>query len=127
MNVNRERIVSEFVDLVSIDSESLNEREMADALTLKLSEIGFDVEEDCVDDIIDGNAGNLYGILRGDPSKTPILLSGHMDTVKPGIGKVCSIDSDGKITSAGDTVLGADDLGGVVAILEGVRIAKASG
>ena len=127
MKANKDRIVNEFLEMVQIDSESLNEREMADSLTLKLQEIGFDVEEDCVDDIINGNAGNLYGILKGDPSKEPILLSGHMDTVKPGIGKRAVVAADGKITSEGDTVLGSDDLAGVVEILEGVRIAKESG
>ncbi len=127
MNVNKERIVKEFVELASIDSESYNEREMADALTVKLTELGFEVEEDCVDDIIGGNAGNLYAFMQGDPTKEPILFSGHMDTVVPGKGKVINIDSDGKITSGGDTVLGSDDLAGVVAILEGIRTVKEQG
>ncbi len=127
MNINKERIVKEFVELASIDSESYNEREMADALTLKLQELGFEVEEDCVDDIIGGTAGNLYAFLQGDSNKESILLSGHMDTVKPGIGKVVNIDGDGKITSDGNTVLGGDDLSGVVAILEGIRMVKESG
>ena len=54
-------------------------------------------------------------------SGTPILLSGHMDTVAPGIGKKPVFHEDGTITSDGTTVLGADDLTGVIAILEGIR------
>lgn len=127
MKADRERITREFCQLVSIDSESLKEREMADVLKKMLEEIGFTVEEDNVGEKIGGNAGNLYGILPGDPALEPILLSGHMDTVKPGIGKRAKVLPDGKIISEGDTVLGSDDLSGVIEILEGVRIAKASG
>ena len=127
MQADRERVLDEFIELTEIDSESFNEREMADRLTLKLQELGFEVEEDCVDDIIDGNAGNLYAFLKGDPAKESILLSGHMDTVKPGIGKKVIVHGDGKLTSSGDTILAADDLAGVVEILEGIRLAKASG
>ena len=125
MKANRERILKEFLELVEIDSESLNEREMADVLTKKLVSMGFEVEEDNAGEQIGGNAGNLYGFLKGnDPSKETILLSGHMDTVKPGNGKKAIVDKDGRITSDGTTVLGSDDLAGVVEILEGIRIAK---
>ena len=127
MEANRERVISEFKELVSIDSESLNEREMADKLTVKLKELGFEVTEDNVGDEIGGNAGNLYAFLKGSPDKPAILLSGHMDTVKPGNGKKAVVHEDGRITSGGDTVLGSDDLAGVVGILEGIRIAKDSG
>ncbi len=127
MKANKERIVNEFLELTSIDSESYNEREMADALTLKLEALGFDVEEDTVDDIIDGTAGNLYAFLKGDPNKESILFSGHMDTVKPGNGKKVTIHDDGKITSDGTTVLGADDIAGVVGILEGIRLVQEAG
>ena len=44
-----------------------------------------------------------------------------MDTVAPGIGKKPVFHEDGTITSDGTTVLGADDLTGVIAILEGIR------
>ena len=41
-----------------------------------------------------------------------------MDTVEPSKGKTAVVHSDGTITSDGTTVLGSDDLAGVVAILE---------
>jgi tripeptide aminopeptidase len=44
-----------------------------------------------------------------------------MDTVEPGIGKKPILQEDGTITSDGSTVLGADDLSGVVDILEAIR------
>ena len=42
----REEIIKEFLELTSIDSESLHERAMADLLTGKLRELGFEVYED---------------------------------------------------------------------------------
>ena len=57
----------------------------------------------------------------------PILFCGHTDTVEPSRGKQAIIHEDGKITSAGDTVLGGDDLCGVVEILEGVRHLREEG
>ena len=127
MKVNRERIVNEFCELVSIDAESLNEREMADVLKVKFEELGFTVTEDNVGDEINGNAGNLYCYLKGDERKDPILFSFHMDTVIPGQGKTPIIHDDNRITSDGTTVLGSDDMAGAVEILEGIRMVLDSG
>ena len=118
LTVNEERIRKEFCELVEIDSVSFQERQMADRLTEKLKSIGFTVEEDDAGSRIGGNAGNLFGVLKGGLPGSPILLSGHMDTVEPGIGKKAVCHEDGRITSRGDTVLGADDLAAVVEILE---------
>jgi len=46
MQINRERLLKSFVDLTAIDSPSLGERAMADALTRRLLALGFDVKED---------------------------------------------------------------------------------
>lgn len=118
---NRERIIREFQRLVSIDSPSFGEREMADVLTEELKELGFSVKEDESGKIYGGNAGNLYAYLPGELEGPPILLSAHMDTVEPSRNKRAVIREDGRITSDGTTVLGADDLAGVTAILEAVR------
>jgi tripeptide aminopeptidase len=50
-----------------------------------------------------------------------------MDTVQPGRGKKAVFHEDGKITSTGETVLGSDDLSGVVEILEGIRCVQEAG
>lgn len=123
MEVNKERILKEFMELIAIDSESLCERQMADKLKSILADLGFQVSEDNVGSLIGGNAGNVYGYLKGNTQDIkPILFSGHMDTVKPGIGKKAILGEDGKITSDGTTVLGSDDISGVVEILEGIRM-----
>lgn len=115
------RIYKLFEELVSIDSQSFHEREMADRLKRELVGLGFEV---CVDDageIYGGNAGNIYAFLKGDLDGEPVLFSAHMDTVEPGLGKKAFIDENGRITSSGKTVLGGDDICGVVEILEGIR------
>ena len=124
---DRQQVLEEFDELARIDSESFGDREMADRLKEKLAELGIQAKEDDTAEKIGGNAGNLFGTLKGGLSGTPILLSGHMDTVAPGIGKKPVFHEDGTITSDGTTVLGADDLTGVIAILEGIRAAQEAG
>lgn len=127
VRINQKRVWEEFEQLVSIDSVSFKERQMADALILKLRELGFQAEEDTAGDRIGGNAGNIYGFLKGTIPGKPILLSAHMDTVTPGVGKQAVLHADGTITSAKDTVLGSDDVNGIVGILEGIRSVQEAG
>ncbi|MCD7817957.1 MAG: M20/M25/M40 family metallo-hydrolase [Lachnospiraceae bacterium] len=152
IQVNEERIKREFAELTAIDSLSYGERRMADRLTEKLKELGFQVEEDDAagtlkterelfqmqsgdsekPSAVQGQernlpAGNLYGFLKGTLPGTPILLLAHMDTVRPGYGKKAVFHEDGRITGSGDTVLGADDAAGLVEILEGIRCMQEMG
>lgn len=120
-NIDEESIKQEFAELVAMDSFFFSERQIADCLTEKLKSLGFTVTEDEAGKIYGGNAGNLYGFLKGTLPGKPVLLSAHMDTVQPGIGKKAIFTQEGMITSHGDTVLGADDLAGIVEILEAVR------
>lgn len=127
--INKERMLKEFKYLVSIDSQSFGERRMADYLKNCLEDLGFAVREDDAGERLkelfhtemEQTTGNLYGFLKGMVPGEPLLLSAHMDTVKPGIGKKAVLHEDGRITSGGDTVLGADDLAGVVTILEALQ------
>lgn len=125
--VNTERLVEEFKELVAIDSVSFHERRMADALKSKLLKLGFEVYEDDAAGVYGSEAGNVYGFLPGTLEGPPLLLSAHMDTVEPGWGKRAVIHPDGRITSKGDTVLGSDDAAGIASILEAVRAVSESG
>jgi tripeptide aminopeptidase len=127
LRANEARVRAEFAELIAIDAVSLHEREMADCLAGKLRELGFDAEEDDAAAELGGNAGNLFARLKGDLPGPPILLSGHMDTVQPGVGKKAVFHPDGTVTSDGTTVLGGDDMTGVAAILEGIRITREAG
>lgn len=125
--VKRDRIVEEFKHLVSIDSPSFQEKEMGRYLKGVLEELGFTVEEDEAGKELGGNCNNIYGTLKGTNDKSPLLFCVHMDTVEPSCGKEAVIGEDGRITSKGDTVLGADDLSGVTAIIEALHVIKEEG
>ncbi len=119
--VNEKRLVSAFCRLVSIDSPSFGERRMADALAEELESLGFSVEEDRAGETYRGTAGNLYAFRKGELLGSPLLFSTHMDTVEPAFGKRALIQADGRITSDGTTVLGADCMAGTAALLEALR------
>lgn len=126
MERNR-RLMETFLQLVSIDAESFHEREIGDFVKQRLRQLGLSVWEDEVGERLfqegygedrEKMAGNIGGFLKGNREGTPILLSAHLDTVCPGQGKRGIRQPDGRITSAGDTVLGADDVAGIAAVLE---------
>ncbi len=119
----KEKLKEEFLQLVAIDSPSWGEGEMAKVVKAKLTEIGFQISEDKTGE----QAGNIYGYLPGELALPPILLSAHMDTVEPSCGKEAICQADGTIRSKGNAVLGADCLAGLVEILQGIRLAQASG
>ena len=119
--INKERMTEDFCRMVSIDSPSYGEREITDLLKDKLRDLGFEVREDRAAEVLGGSAGNIYAWLDGEKDAEPILFCSHTDTVEPSRGKKAIVHEDGTISSAGDTVLGGDDLCGVVEILEGIR------
>lgn len=120
--IKRDRIINEFIELVSIDSISFQERQMADVLKNKLKELSVEVSEDHAGEHYQSQTGNIYGFLKGDLAGKPLLFSSHMDTVQPGLSKKAIQKENGKITSDGTTILGADDISGIVAILESIRV-----
>ena len=125
MGVNRKRLINQFKELVSIDSLSFKERIMADYLKKIWSEQGVNLLEDDTAEKTGGNAGNLYGIVPGEyiekSLEGPLLIAAHMDTVAPGLGKSAKVHENGKITSDGTTVLGADDAAALAVIFEAIQ------
>lgn len=124
--INRQRLVDEFISLVRIDSLSRQERKMADALLIKLKDMGYDPYEDDAGIKIGGNAGNVICRIKGAKDKPALLLMAHMDTVVPGISKKPAIEGD-IIKTDGTTILGGDDAAGIAVILETVRSLKEDG
>ena len=59
MMIKKDRILKEFEELISIDSLSFAERDMADRLKEKLAALGFEVREDNAGAQEDGTAGNI--------------------------------------------------------------------
>ena len=119
-------IVKEFIELAQIDTISRLERKIVDAVKRKLTDIGCTVTEDDAASRIDGaTAGNVFAVLDGGLPGS-VLFCAHLDRVQNGYGILPSI-VDGKLVSDGNTILAADDLSGVAAILDGLRRLKASG
>jgi len=116
-------MVEEFLALVQIDSVSGRERQIADLLKEKLAGLGLEVLEDGAGGKVGSDTGNIIGRLPGSGSGPVLMLCSHMDTVEPGHGVKPRIER-GVIRSAGDTVLGADDKAGIVAILEVLRVIR---
>ena len=119
--VKEARLLESFLEYVRIDSETGIERDMARRLEQELQALGCSVTYDDAGEKLGCNVGNLYAVLPGDESLEPILLSAHMDTVKPGLG-VVPIVEDGVIHTDGSTILGGDDKSGVAAIMETLRV-----
>jgi tripeptide aminopeptidase len=125
---DKKRLLHLFEQLVSFDSPSFGERDICDFIKKQLADTGLSVDEDNSAAITGGTCGNLYAFADGSLSLPPLLFCAHMDTVEPSHGKCASADKNGVITSAGATVLGADDCAGIAEILEAwasVREAKA--
>ncbi|MBI5232664.1 MAG: M20/M25/M40 family metallo-hydrolase [Coriobacteriales bacterium] len=120
-----ERLVKLFTELVRIDSPSLSEGDVAQAVARELEAAGCTVRFDDSMAQTGSDIGNLIAELPGTVDAT-LLLSAHLDTVEPGRG-IEPVERDGVIYSAGETVLGADDKAGLAAAIESIRRIAESG
>lgn len=119
--IDRERLVREFIELARIPSLSKKERAVAEVVADKLRALGLEPRFDSAGESIGGDVGNLRAHLPAtDPNLPCLLFNAHMDTVAPGEGIEPAVDGD-RIFSLSDTIVGADDKGGVVVILEALR------
>ena len=123
----KQNIIEDFKQLVSFDSISFHERNTADWLLARLKSMGFSVEEDQAGAYYGGDTGNIFAVLDGELEGDPVIFCAHMDVVEPWSGKKSIVEEDGTIHSAGDTVLGADDISGILEILYGVQLVIDSG
>lgn len=126
--VNEERLVSLFLKLCEIDAPSLQERESVAWTKGYLAQIsGLEIHEDEGGKAIGGNANNLIARLPGNKPGAPrIFLSAHFDTVEPTAGLKIG-ERDGVFFSESDTILGADDKGGMAPAIEAVHRLAESG
>lgn len=120
--INRPRLLETFFEYVRIDSETGNEKAMADRVAADLSATGCEVVTDRAGETAGSNGYNVYATLYGDAGAEPLIMSAHLDTVVPGVG-VDPYVEDGVIRSRGETILGGDDKSGVAAIVEALRSA----
>ncbi len=122
-----DRLLATFLDLVRIDSPSGFEAAVAGYCAEALRSMGFSVRTDATAALTGSNTGNLIAKLPGtSPAAPSLVLAAHLDCVQPCEG-VEPVVRDGIVSSAGSTVLGADDKAGIAVILEGVRRAIEDG
>ncbi|MBC7327935.1 M20/M25/M40 family metallo-hydrolase [bacterium] len=117
--VNTERLKSTILELLSIDSPSRKEGEIAGFLKEKLLSFGFDVWEDSAKDVVQGEVGNI--LARKDGKGIPIMFNAHMDTIASTRGMKIKIEN-GVIKQEGASILGGDDKAGIAAILEAIEL-----
>lgn len=115
-----DRLLECFLDLVRIDSPSGEEADVAAYCAEELVSLGFAVEFDDSAPATGSNTGNLIALRDAGPGAPVLVLSAHMDCVEPCRG-VEPVVRDGYVSSAGQTVLGADDKAGIAAIFEVAR------
>lgn len=111
--IEKNKILRTFLELVKIDSPSGNEKNVSLYIEEKLKKLNIQYVIDNYGNVIANAPG------RGDA----MLLSAHMDTVEP-CHNICAKVKGDIITSAGDTILGADDKAGITEILEALFYLK---
>lgn len=125
--IREDRLVKLFLDLIHINAPPLAEREVMEWTKTYLEKLGLEVYEDNAGEIINGNSNNLIAWLRANTPEAPrVFLSAHFDTVEPTAGLVVE-EVDGVFISASDTILGADDKGGMAPAIEAVHALIESG
>ena len=118
-DINRERLLKTFTDLLRVDSPSFHEKKIGALLATELRKRGCQVTVQKYD-----KSFNLIAVKKGNAAKAqPLLLSGHMDTIEPTEGLRFSIQAD-RVSSTGDTVLGADDKSALAQILEALAVVQ---
>ncbi len=108
--INTQRLVKNFIRMVTISSESGNESEFAHYMLRLGNFMGLKTRSD--------KFGNIYLYLQGEGE--PLMLNTHMDTVSPGVGIRAKV-SGKYIVSGGDTILGADSKAGIAAMIEAIQ------
>lgn len=118
--INQQRLLQQFLQLVQIDSETTDERQICDYLKELFLSISADVVEDESAAVTGHGAGNLIVNIPGTVNGPTILFTAHMDTVAPGKGVKPEI-RNGYVISDGTTILGSDDKAGLAALIEAVK------
>lgn len=121
------QLVDRFCRLAAISSPSLSEKAMADAVRFELGQLGLILEEDETGRLLGSQTGNLLCRIPGDLPGPPLLFGTHLDTVEPCRNKQIRVGTDRIIRSDGTTILGADDLSGVAAVIEAIALLRHQG
>ncbi len=118
MQINQDRLIQIFFDLISTSATSKQEKPVANYIRAFLQRMKIPVIEDNAGKIVGGNTGNIIAKIlpAGNNTSIHFCLMAHMDTVKPTSGIHPQLQ-DGKIITDGRTILGADNRAGIALIL----------
>src|SRR5699024_6200327 len=109
IEVNQDRLINEFMELVQIDSETKYEEEIAKVLKKKFTDLRLGVIEDNEKEKAGQGAGNLICTLKGTKENTDTIdYTSQMDTDVPGKG-IKPSPKDGYIVADSTTILGAEN------------------
>ncbi|WP_028581025.1 M20/M25/M40 family metallo-hydrolase [Desulfogranum japonicum] len=124
MEIDRERLAKNFIELCETDSPSRHEKQVSLLLKDIFTSLQADeILEDASNAITGSDCGNLVIRFAGSLDLDPIFFSCHMDTVEPARG-VEVLRTGDVFTSKGETILGSDDKSGLAACIECMRVLK---
>lgn len=110
-----------------VNAPSLQEKDSVEWIKSYLTKNSIEFVEDSAGHEIGGNANNIIAKLPGSLQNAPkVYLSAHFDTVEPTEGLIIE-EVDGVFRSVSDTILGADDKGGMAPAIEALLSLRESG
>lgn len=113
----KKRLLEIFLEVISINGTSADERKIADYIVAFLKRLGLNPCEDDSAFLSNGNTGN---IICHTGSGGNFILLAHMDTARPTIDLKPQLKTD-RVTSDGNTILGADNRAGVACLLYSIE------
>ncbi len=120
----KEKVINEFVELVKIDSISLEEKKVFDYIGNRLSHLNCEkiFQEYSIEELGVSSGNLIVKIPANTQNAKSIFFDAHVDTVEPGRGIVPIVNYDeNKIVSSGNTILGSDDKAAVAAMLVAIE------
>lgn len=127
LTVNRDRLAQTFLELVRIDSVSREEGSIACRVCeIFAEELGAETKTDESRPLTGSETGNLVVRIPGSIPVRPLFFNAHLDTVEPGRG-VRPVLQNGRFSSDGSTILGADDKAAIAILIEAARILRDTG
>jgi tripeptide aminopeptidase len=109
-----------FTELAAIPSPPGEERDVADAVTRYLRDLGLKTDEDDAGAKVGSTMGNVFARVEPTAEGTPVFLCAHLDTVPPA-GAIEPVVEEGVVRNAAGTILGADNKSAVAVMLESTR------
>ncbi len=116
----REKLITEFLNLVKIDSISFEEEKVFEYILKRLENLNIEkkLQEYTVEEVGKKSANLIVKIPANVENATSIFFDAHVDTVEPGKGiKPILYRERNRIESSKDTILAADDKAAVASML----------